>query len=77
MEIALEGRELVKNEILERTAKTIVSVSEYNDGTIIEYRIEAGEVSVKCNKQLVLQGVQTAKRKKTTLSKFQHKNEYF
>lgn len=27
-----------------------------------------------CN---VLEGVQTAKRKKTTLSKFQHKNEYF
>ncbi len=55
MEIDLEGRVLVKNTVLEQTATKIVTVSEYDDGTIIRFTQEAGKVNVECNKDLVLQ----------------------
>ncbi|WP_142310297.1 hypothetical protein [Bacillus pseudomycoides] len=55
MNIALEGRELVKFTVLEQTADKVVSVSEYSDGTIVKFYQEAGNISVECNKDLVIQ----------------------
>jgi hypothetical protein len=53
--ILLEGRKLVKHEILEQTAERVVAVSEYDDGTVIKQTQEAGNVNIECNKDLVLQ----------------------
>lgn len=55
MKIDLEGRVLVKTTILEQTATKIVTVIEYDDGTIIKSTVEAENVNVECNKDLVLQ----------------------
>lgn len=55
MEIDLGGRVLVKNTVQEQTATKIVTVSEYDDGTIIRFTQEADKVNVECNKDLVLQ----------------------
>ncbi len=55
MSIDLEGRVLVKNTVLEQTATKIVTVSEYDDGTIIKSTLEAENTKIECNKDLVLQ----------------------
>jgi len=53
--IDLEGRKLVKIEILEQTSSKIISRTTYDDGTIIKYHQEAENINVECNKTLVVQ----------------------
>jgi hypothetical protein len=55
MNIELDGRKLVKTEIIEQTATRIVSKFTYDDGTIIQYIQESDVINVECNKNLVVQ----------------------
>ena len=55
MNIDLEGRKLVKNEIIEQTPTKVVSVSTYDDGTVLTFYQKAGDVKVECNRDLVVQ----------------------
>ncbi|KON88919.1 hypothetical protein AF332_20395 [Sporosarcina globispora] len=55
MNIDLEGRERTSFEVLEHTPEKVVSVTEFNDGTILKFEIVAGDINVSCNKSLVVQ----------------------
>lgn len=55
LNIDLDGRKLVKTSIKEQTAEKLVTLSEYDDGTVLEFTQVADKIDVKCNKALVVQ----------------------
>jgi hypothetical protein len=55
MNILLEGRTLIKTDVIEMDSNTIVTVNEYDDGTIIKFNQKAEQISVDCNKTLEIQ----------------------
>jgi hypothetical protein len=55
MTILSEGRTLIKTEVVEMTPTKIITVCEYDDGTIIKFYQEADNITVDCNKTLEIQ----------------------
>ncbi|NIK11204.1 hypothetical protein [Alkalibacillus almallahensis] len=55
MNILPEGRKLVNSKIHESKPGKLISSSEYDDGTIIKYHQEGGNIKIDCNKTLELQ----------------------
>jgi hypothetical protein len=61
MNILLEGRKLVRTEVIEQTPTKIITISEYDDGTVLKFHQEAGDIKVDCNKLLVIESDGTVK----------------
>lgn len=53
--IDLEGRKLVNFETKKLSPTNIVSISTYDDGTIIELQQNTEKINVKSNKKLIVQ----------------------
>lgn len=54
MQILVEHRKQVKTDV-EQTEGKIITTTEYDDGTILKMIMIAENISVECNKNLVLQ----------------------
>ena len=55
MQIDVEGRNRIRFTVEEQTADKIVTVAEYDDGTILKTTMVGDNVSVECNKDLEVQ----------------------
>ena len=55
MKLDLDGRKVIKNEILEQTPTKIVVRTTFDDGTILTVYQDAHKIDVECNRDLVVQ----------------------